>query len=99
MSRTSINVAAVSSARNTISKASSNVVNVLNSFRSTKSNVDSKIQNRNNIGAKLNSVQNQLNSIVSEPSPLFPVLKIVYVATPPLAFVKLISPAFSSVVK
>lgn len=66
MSRTIINVGAVIDANSQINSAKSSVSSTKSSFAQTKNGVDSKIQNRSNIGSRLSTVQSQLSSIDSQ---------------------------------
>ncbi len=66
MSRTKINVSAVIDAYSQISSAKTYVSSAKSSFTQTKNSIDGKIQNRYNIGNRLNTVQLQLSNIDSK---------------------------------
>ena len=66
MSRTVINVGAVIEASRQIESAKTGVSSAKSSFTYVKNNVDTRIQNRANIRARLNDVSNRLSSIESK---------------------------------
>ena len=66
MSRTMINVGAVVDAQKQIDSAKTHVSSAKSAFTHTKNSIDGNIQNRSNIGGRLNIVQNQLSDIDSQ---------------------------------